>query len=253
MCGKGLHADSSVESVPQSADTFAPRSVAMPKSAGCFTCDPSSGSQVRNRDDLSFAVPESAMNVSGAVVSSAIPEELPRQTLTEGRRRSRSPKGTRVSEAGKVPPSPPAPQFQHQANKVPVFVELFAGSCGLSKSMLQRGFQVIAVDHAANARIPKVRVLPMDLRTHDSWVFLRASLEMLHGCILRPPVALHRGRLNRRSSCVCVLSSVRFSCYHVFFTLRVLLDFSMVSAVGFHAHVFHLTLFLRPTFEPWFS
>ena len=157
MCGKGLHADSSVESasLPQSADTFAPRSVAMPKSAGCFTCDPSSGSQVRNRDDLSVAVPESAMNVSGAVGSSAIPEELPRQTLAEGRCRSRSPKSTRVSEAGKVPPSPPAPQFQHQANEVPVFVELFAGSCGLSKSMLQRGFQVIAVDHAANARVPK--------------------------------------------------------------------------------------------------
>ena len=60
---------------------------------------------------------------------------------------------------------------------------------------------------------------------------------------LHLPVAHRPRRLNRRSSCVCVLSSVRFSCYHVFFTLRVLLDFSMVSAVGFHAHVFHLTLF----------
>ena len=187
MCGKGLHADSSVESasLPQSADTFAPRSVAMPKSAECFTCDPSSGSQVQNRDDSSSAVPESAINVSGAVVSSAIPEELPRQTLAEGRRRSRSPKGTRVSEAGKVPPSPPAPQFQHQANEVPVFVELFAGSCGLSKSMLQRGFQVIAVDHAANAHIPKVRVLPMDLRTHDSWLFLREV------CLMRNVTWVH--------------------------------------------------------------
>ena len=168
---KGLHADSSVESasLPQPTDTFAPRSVAMPKSADCFTCDPSSGSQAQNRDDSIFAVvPESATDVSGAAVSSAIPEELPSQTLAEGRRRSRSPKGTRVSEAGKVPPSPPAPQFQHQANEVPVFVELFAGSCGLSKSTQQRGFQVIAVDHAANAHIPKVRLLAMDLRTHDS-------------------------------------------------------------------------------------
>ena len=152
-------------------------------------------------------------------------------------------------------------QFKSPQKDCGICVEIFAGCARLSVATQKLGFQALAYDHQCKSQFP---VQMLDLTCADQAAVLlqivREHASRLVCIQIAPPCGTCSARLNRRSSCVCVLSSARFSCIHVFFTCLRVVNFSYFEfCLFFHDCCwFSCTWFLpsallRPTFEPWFS
>ncbi|CAE7415281.1 unnamed protein product [Symbiodinium sp. CCMP2592] len=85
-------------------------------------------------------------------------------------------------------PTSPSPAKLDPPAKRPLFIELFAGSAGLSRAMLDFGFEVVTFDHYVNH--PKAPVCKLDLATASGqsvvWDLLQARVPFaVH---LAPPI-----------------------------------------------------------------